>query len=593
MDVLKGAAGARYGADAIGGVLLIEPPPLLREPGLHGQAQLIGALNGRRGTVAARLDGAHAWLDGFAWRVEGNLSKGAALETPGYPLDNTGIVEWNLGATAAYERDDLTFKLTYRHNDLLNGVCSCVRKGSAADFLAQLDSDRPAGAALYDVDYDVQRPYQSVTHDLVLARGSAAWPGIGKLVATYAFQNNHRQEFEVVRQAIEGPQFDFTLRTHSLDVSWDHAPPTVAPGWVLTGTLGAAGSLQENVFTGLPLIPNYRSYGGGVFGIGRLITNDFELSVGARYDHLTRDTYLDREAYSRHVGRGTIARDACADTGDARRCLDGFNIGSVSVGGVWRPREGVSAKLDLSSASRLPTIDEQYINGTAPTLPVLAVGDPALGPETAWSGSVTIDLDEERVSASVSGYATYIDDYIYFAPEIRPDGTPIFDVLIRGTFPRFGYTAVNAIFYGGEANVTLHAGPIDVAGQMSVVRARDVQNDRYLVYIPPDRQGMSITYRAPELWRLSKTFFSVSGTWVARQSRFERAADLTTPPGGYFLLGASAGTEIHVGGQRLWASIEGDNLLDSAYRDYTSLLRYFAHEPGRQVFLRLGGEVDL
>ncbi len=47
LRVIKGAATVRYGPDALGGVILIDPPQLeLLEP-LHGAVGLTGKSNGR------------------------------------------------------------------------------------------------------------------------------------------------------------------------------------------------------------------------------------------------------------------------------------------------------------------------------------------------------------------------------------------------------------------------------------------------------------------------------------------------------------------------------------------------------------------
>ena len=55
VDVVTGGASAVYGSDAIGGVVLVDPPELRREPGENGEIHLIGTSNGRGGTVAGRL----------------------------------------------------------------------------------------------------------------------------------------------------------------------------------------------------------------------------------------------------------------------------------------------------------------------------------------------------------------------------------------------------------------------------------------------------------------------------------------------------------------------------------------------------------
>ena len=94
ITVVKGAGGIRYGPDAIGGVVLIDPPPLPQTPKtgsrIGGEVHAIGVSNGLRGTTATRLEGAHAKLPGFGWRIEANGTRSAALSTPEYPLDNTG-----------------------------------------------------------------------------------------------------------------------------------------------------------------------------------------------------------------------------------------------------------------------------------------------------------------------------------------------------------------------------------------------------------------------------------------------------------------------------------------------------------------------
>jgi iron complex outermembrane receptor protein len=66
-------------------------------------------------------------------------------------------------------------------------------------------------------------------------------------------------------------------------------------------------------------------------------------------------------------------------------------------------------------------------------------------------------------------------------------------------------------------------------------------------------------------------------------------ADLAPPPGAYALVGAALGFAIDNRGEsELQIGLEGSNLLNARYREYTSNLRYFADEPGRELRLRLG-----
>ncbi len=586
LTVVKGAAAVRYGADALGGVLLVEPHALREESGMEGHVDLVGALNGRRGTVAGRIDGAA--FERFAWRLEGNVSRGAALQTPDYPLDNTGVFEWNAGGRARYRGADWGLELSLRHNDLANGVCTCVDNESNDDFLAQIRRDRPKGYEDYDVEYAIDRPRQEVTHDVGLLRFDTGLGALGRLEATYAFQRNLRDEFDVVRRSIEGPQFSFELRTHTVDVAFEHTPWRIDDASELRGTWGAFAIAQENVFEGLPLIPNFRAAGGAVFAVERWIHDDFELEAGARYEGLTRTAYLTDDAYARHVARDTLAEDDCDESDDVAACPSTFHTASLSLGGLVRLHETASLKIDLSTASRMPTIDEQYINGTAPSFPILAIGRPDLEAETSWSLSSTLVLAREDVRAELSLFGSYVDGYIGLAPALDDNGDPIIDVLIRGAFPRFEQRAANTIFGGADFDGAVRLGDVELGAQASAVFGRDLDRGSGVAFLPPPRGTASATYHFGALGSMQRARAGASVTYVTSRGAFDSRIDLAPPPDGYALVGLVAGASFDWEGTTLDASADLTNLFDARYRDYTSLLRYYADEPGRQLLVRVG-----
>jgi iron complex outermembrane receptor protein len=589
LTVVRGASGVRYGPDAIGGAVLADPPALLREPGFAGEAHLIGASNGYGGTFASRLRGALASVRGLAWQLEGSYKRLASPSTPDYALDNTGVLEWNAGATVGYRRSDAEYTLSYRHYQAKLGVCSCLRVESRDDFYAQLERDRPIGSELYTSDLEIDRPYQAPAHDLALGR--ARWKlASGTLSATYALQYDHRREYDVVREATTGPQFDFKLTTHDVEVAFEHSPLHLSDHWHLRGSAGVVGGVQVHHYSGLQLVPDYQSLGAGVFAIERLVGHDVELEAGVRYDVLARTADLVRQDFLRLVRSGQLAMDACSDpAGDPVACASTFHTVSASIGGMYRVSDAWSVKLDASTASRPPNPDEQYLNGTSPTFPVLALGKPDLRPETTYSTSLTTTYHSERVNAELSGFANLIDDYIYFAPALDDMGMPIFDVLVRGTFPRFVTRPVDAMFYGLDGGIT--AAPVswlELGAQLSMVRAKNLDDDAYLAFIPPDQARASVTFKRASLGGLGKSFATVSGTFVRQQTRYELAADFAAPPDAYALLGAELGTETKIGAQTVKLGLQGTNLTNARYRDYTSLLRYFADQPGLQVLARVG-----
>lgn len=592
LEVIKGSAGVRYGPDAIAGVLLVKPPDMLKEPGIRLEAQTVGALNGRRGTMAARVDGNPENLNRLSWRLDGSYSRGAGLETPTYPLDNTGIEEWNVGGAVEYEGDCWSLKLSYHRKADKGGVCSCVRKETTADFDAQVLLDEPIYVDLYRADYEIERPYQGVTHDIAIARGQLEIGELGELEVTYAFQLNDRKEYEIVRVETDYAQHNFTLRTHTADVLFNQAPVDISEGIKLEGLVGVSGILQENVYRGWPLLSDYRAFGGGIFALERFVFDGFQIEAGIRFDHATRHSHLPKKTYQSLAREERIDPESCDIGEDFTQCNTAFNATTYSLGGLVHISQGLSAKLDLSSATRAPTINEQYLNGTSPSFPVMARGNHTLEAETSWSASATLEADWSIFQGELSAYGSFIDEYIYLSPELRENGTIRTDVLIQGSFPRFSYDPIDAVFYGVDADAVVRLGPVDFELQGSIVRARNTANDEFLIFIPPDQMRAEITYRLPDLEWTEDSQFSLNATLVASQYNVSPDSDFAPVPDAYALFGAQASTFFYLGDGRYLFSVEVQNIMNQRYRDYTSLLRYFADEPGRQVFVRFGTELN-
>jgi iron complex outermembrane receptor protein len=587
ITVVRGAGGVRYGPDAIGGAVLVDPPALRFAPGYTGEAHLIGASNGRGGTVAMRLLGATSRLPGLAFQLEGSAKRLAAAESPDYPLHNTGVLDWSAGATAGYERGSVEARLSYRHYQAELGVCACLRIHDADEFFAQLARGAPVDADLYQADFAIDRPKQAVQHDLALARASWEWRDVGTVTARYAFQHDLRREYDVVREATTGAQFNFRLVTHELEALLEHDPIHLSDHWHLRGAAGLVGVAQVHHYAGQTLIPDYTAYGAAAFASERLVGHDWELEAGVRYDLLARTATIERIDFLRLERSGQLALDACGADIDPATCASRFHALTATLGALRRFGDATSARVELSTASRAPDPDEQYLNGAAPTFPVLGLGKPDLSPETTYSASATLAYQGATVTAEASAYANLIDDYIYFSPALDAAGNPIFDVTIRGAFPRFVTRPVDALFYGADGGVAALPHPrLELGAQLSLVRARNLDDDSYLVLVPADRLRGSITVKPPDAAGFRDAFVSIAGTYVARQDRFDLRADLAPPPPAYAVIGAELGATTRIGGHDVKLALQGQNLTNTRHRDYTSLLRYFADAPGWQVWLR-------
>ena len=75
---------------------------------------------------------------------------------------------------------------------------------------------------------------------------------------------------------------------------------------------------------------------------------------------------------------------------------------------------------------------------------------------------------------------------------------------------------------------------------------------------------------------------------MRRQHLSDPQADFAPPPDGYYLIGARAETQLKFRRQTLNVGVLGFNLMNKTYREYTSLIRYYADMPGRDIRVRVG-----
>jgi len=583
ISIIKGAAGVRYGPDAMGGVVLVTPRTLRLEPGVDGTARVLGGLNGPQAYGGLRLDLAPAAMEGFSARFQGNQRISADQRTPDYVLGNTASRELNLGASAGILRGPHQTRISWQRYDLTAGVFYGVRTGTPEDFEAGLEATVPTGAELWTVDTHIERPYQRVVHDTVSVRTHQQLSAHSQLSAIYAYQHNHREEFEPVRGDEGPPQYDFVLRSHAVDLTLDHGGPRGHTDGH-DGGIGVQGLFQENVYTGLPLLPNYRGASGGIYLWERLHVGPGAVEAGGRLDHLSRTAYLSEGDYADHLRQETLGPAQCSVRAKVASCPTAYNAGSASVGGRWQIlAERLELKIDLSTASRFPNVDELYLLGSAPTLPVYGLGKPDLGVESTWGASPTLAASWHLLHAEVSGFANWIPRYIQFAPLLQRDGSAEFDVTVRGAFPRFGFSPVDALFTGVDGFLEL--GPDTLMGlrvQGALVQAYDRDTGEHLVGIPADRGSAELVLRPP-IRTLEDPELSVTGTAIAQQFRVDPASDLAPAPSGAFLLSAQIGASVPLQERSLHIGVQGSNLLNARYREYTSLLRYFANQPGRDL----------
>lgn len=142
LTVVKGAASVRYGSDAIGGVVLVEPAVLPDSAGTTAEVQLVGAGNNGLGAGSAQVQGSPAGLPALRWRVQGTAKRAGTTRSPGYYQQNTGFSEYDYSAALGWQKDTYGVEVFYSHFGTKLGILSSAYTGSYQDLLAAIARDR-------------------------------------------------------------------------------------------------------------------------------------------------------------------------------------------------------------------------------------------------------------------------------------------------------------------------------------------------------------------------------------------------------------------------------------------------------------------
>jgi iron complex outermembrane receptor protein len=587
LSVIKGAAAVRYGPDAIGGVVLVEPPALKKEAGIQGELNLVGISNGIGGVASAVVEGGSGKWKGLGWRLQGTYKRLGDSHAARYNLTNTGLRELNFSGALGYHREHFGLEAFYSRFNTDLAILQSAHTGSLDDLEKAINS--PVPLVIGDFTYAIDYPRQQVSHDLIKLNTYYRFPNAGKISLQYGGQFNSRQEYDRRRGGrSDTPEQYMQLTTHTLDAVFEDRE---RKSW--DGSAGMTASLQDNFnnpITGInPLIPQYTNTGLGIFLIERWIKERIELELGARYDYRFLDVKI---------------RDRSQNLLNPQYT---FHNTSGTLGLLYRLNGNSTFRSNLATAWRPPNAAELFSNGLHHGTGTIERGNEGLQTEKAYKWINTYNYSNRNVKdgkgleLELSAYHNYIQNYIYLEPRDV-------ELTIRGAFPVFNYNQTNATFTGLDASLHwFFAKNLSWRSKASLVRARDASQDGYLIFIPADRYENAITYQAARATIFKDLFFSFSVLNVAAQSRApqvftvgqlreataspddalaipQQTFDFAIAPKGYTLLNLEMGFSLP---RHLNVNVGVNNLLNTSYRDYMNRFRYYADDIGRNVTVKI------
>ncbi len=567
ITVIKGVDELRYGSDAIGGVILVEPAPLLTLPGYKAEADALFFSNNNQFVSALLLEQQSKGLPSLTYRVQGSIKKAANVKTPDYRLNNTGLSEQNFSFTAGWRKEHFNSEIYYSRFQTELGIFSGSHIGSLADLTKAIAAARPDRTFTGENTYRIARPSQRVRHHL--AKWNTQFDvASNRFTVLITGQYNSRQEYDVVRNtSIETPQIDLSLYTFTQELTWEHPRRS---RW--SGTVGASAMQQDNSYSGRYLLPNYRAYALGGFAIEKWVNDKWDLQAGMRADFKSMKTNR------LLAGSSTLVNHQFAFPTWAAS----FNAG-YKLSNTWKINTNVSA------TTRPPQVNELLTNGVHHGTGTYEIGNINLKPERSfhWSLNSVYTSPNKNWQAEVTLYRNDINDFIYQQP--KPD-EPV--LTIRGAFPKIEYVSADALLRGMDLAVsTSLSRAIMLSSKYAMLRATNKRLDDWLIGMPADRIINELSVTVPETATLKDNKLSIDMQTVWKQSRVPSSRfgqqDYKAPPAGYHLINAVLSTTLQLAKTPVTFSLSGRNLLNHRYREYLNAFRYFTDERGRNIILKI------
>jgi iron complex outermembrane receptor protein len=558
MSVIIGASAVKYGPEALGGVLLINPKPWNFKKRFSGEIFSGFSPNGRGYYLSGVLENTSQRIKGLSLRAHITGKKSGNINARDYYIGNTGVEELNFSAAALYTHKKQQFELFYSQFNTQLGIFSGSHIGNLSDLQAAFIAKEPLVKSSFS--YAIYSPKQQINHGLFKVSWTSDWTKKQSTFIHYSLQSNDRREFDsdlgFGTKDSTTPQFRLLLTTQAIDFGlnskWSNK---------LRTEVGVQLLQQENLREGRFLVPNFIKRMAGIYAIGHYNLKKWNFEAGVRGDYVTLDAFFYKN--------GNLVQPKRT-----------FENTSATIGASHSFNHHFLVKFNSGLAWRPPSISELYSNGLHHGAAAIEVGSENLNKEQSFNNQVGAQYKSKKWTANLDVYHMQFQNYIY----LKPNGI---ELTIKGAFPSFIYEQLKASYSGVDLSVEFR--PIEnweYNGKYSIVRAYNRTENTFLIGIPADRLQNGITYTCL-LEKGKKLRFSVNTEYVFKQNRFVTGIDFVDPPSDYLLLHGAINFELPIKKQTLQIGLIIDNALNKSYRDYMNRFRYFTDEMGRNIAIKL------
>ena len=562
LTLVRGVDELKYGSDAIGGVILVEPKPLNFGKENNGQINTGYFTNQQQYVTSAQFEFGLKTKPVIKYRLQGTFKKSANVATPNYRLNNTGTEEKNFSITAAYKKHTVNSELFYSYFNNQVGIFTGSHIGNLTDLQNAIAATKPSDVFLNTNTYRIARPRQVIQHHLAKLK-TTFYKANHKFIIQVSGQLNSRQEYDVVRSSTNTmPQLNLSIFTAAQDVSWE--TPKIKN---MSSTTGLSFMQQRNSYSGRYFIPNYNAYNLGAYYIAKWSKHQWDLQAAIRYDNKlvnTRRLKFNGDTLNYDFNFATLAST--------------FSV-------VYKPTAKLKLNTNLSLANRAPHVNELLSDGIHHGTATYDKGDVFLKPEKSFNLSVGANYEnvKKTLSIDVLAYTKNINNFIYQQP--MPD-IPV--LTIAGAFPLLRYTQTNALLSGLDVAtlVKVHK-QIDWQVKVATLFARNKMANDWLILMPANRLQNEVTYSFINYKKITQSYLSIQVENVMQQSRvpsdINGKQDYKAPPKGYSIAHLYAAATMPIFKKPVNFNIAVRNVFNTVYRNYLNSQRYFTDEMGRNI----------
>ena len=593
LTLVKSASALQYGGDAMGGIIIAEGLKTPVKDSLYGKTIVTATSNGRGGGVTSQLT--KSFKNGWYSTVQGTLKRFGDVESADYILSNTGLMEKDLSFRLGLNRFDYGLEGYYSYYNTTIGILRSSHAANASSQIRAINSNEPL--IIRNFTYDIGYPNQDVKHHLARIKGFKNFESLGKVNFQYDYQKNKRFEYDIRRgNDRDTPALDLELDTHTVLVDVKKA---FDASELKYGIMGRFQTNFANPDTGIRrLIPDYDKYDHGVYVVGNYKINDkWQVESGIRYDYSFIDAF---KYYKNSVwterGYDILFPDIVVNELSTQLLTNPkleFNNLSATIGFNYNISKNSSLLFNQSMASRAPNPSELFSDGLHHAIARIELGDLRFKSEIGHKTDLTYTFESERFNFSVNPFHNLIQDFIL----IEPTGLR---ETIRGNFQVWEYRQTEVQLFGVDIDASYNLNKaLKFTHQLSLVKGYERGNDLPLINMPPVNTKNQISYSNQ---KLNNLVLSLESEYVFAQNEYPdnnfevyipvlettETLDISTPPNAYHLLKLNGSMDFKVSKKAsLKVGLEITNLLNSSYRSYLNLLRYYADDLGRNFLLNL------